>query len=125
MKNEKRKRSVFALTLAGLIVAAATPANAQKQQGCFVGRDQAGAPTIMRLVSEKIGRSFEIYGTVSSQTVGTMRVKADGWSGAGRLFRAHEFEGGAMFIQFSNYTGSSFTFSVQGIGSFPFKLAQC
>ena len=84
------------------------PAAAQQAQACYVGQDYQGGQATLRLISERYGDSFEIYGTFRSAAVGTMQLKADGWSGAGRMFRGHEFESGAIYIQISEYTGQSF-----------------
>ena len=98
---------------------------AQQTQGCFVGQDQYGAPVQMFLQAERYGDYFEIYGRLQSQNIGMMQLKADGWSGAGRMFRNHEYEGGAVFIEISNYTGSSLVLSVDGYGSFQFRASPC
>ena len=125
MLKEKFILIAATLTLTVTTGIAISSAHAQKQQGCYIGRDHSGNQVVLRLVAEKIRNSFEIYGTLRSSSFGTMRVKADGWSGNGRIFRRHEYESGAKFVRISNYTGTRFTFSVQGIGSFPFQQAGC
>lgn len=98
---------------------------AEQAQGCFVGRDYTGGTAVLQLVAERYGDYYEVFGTVRSNAVGMMRVKADGWSGAGRMFRGHEYEGGALYIQISDYTGSSLVLSVEGYGSFRFRRTRC
>ena len=100
-------------------------ARAQQAQACYMGEDYQGGPAILRLVSERLGDSFEIYGVFQSAAVGSMQLKADGWSGAGWMFRRHEYESGAIFIQISDYTGSSLVLGVEGYGRFPFRQTPC
>lgn len=113
----------FALVLVGSFLS--VPADAQRQSGCFVGRGHTGQTTYLRLVAERFRNSYEIYGTINSSTIGTMQIKADGWSGAGRLFRSHEFEGGALRIQISNYTGTGLSLQVERYGTFTFRRTRC
>lgn len=110
---------------AGALIASATPAPAQQAAACYVGRDYTGGEARLEVVAERYGDFFEIYGTLRSAAVGTMRLKADGWSGAGRLFRAHEYESGALYIRISQYTGQSFVLEVEGYGSYPFQQTAC
>jgi len=112
---------VIALTLTGFL----DHAHSQQQQQCFVGNDATGGAAYLYLVSEKVGDYFEIFGTLKSSAVGTMRLKADGWSGAGRMYRKYEYESGALYIQISNYTGSSLVLSVDEYGEFPFHNTPC
>jgi hypothetical protein len=100
-------------------------AQAQQQQACFIGNDHTGGPARLLLVAERYGDYFELFGRLSSSAVGTMQLKADGWSGAGRMFRGHEYESGALYIQISDYTGSSFILSVDGYGRFQFRQTRC
>jgi hypothetical protein len=121
-------QKIFRLTLSLLIAAAAAWPNlarAQQQQACYVGQDYQGGQAILRLVSERYGDSYEIYGVFQSAAVGTMQLKADGWSGAGRMFQSHEYESGAIYIQISDYTGSSFVLAVEDYGRFPFQQTNC
>ncbi len=100
-------------------------AQGQQEQGCFVGSDHTGGSAMLRLAAERYGEYYEIFGTVRSAAVGTMQLKADGWSGAGRMFQGHEYEGGARYIQISDYTGSSLVLSVEGYGSYSFRRTRC
>ena len=115
------------LVLCSLVLMIGWPeiARGEQEQGCFVGRDNTGSSAILWLSAERIGDYFEISGTIRSPAVGTMQLKADGWSGAGRMFRGHEYESGALFIEISDYTGSSLVLSVEGYGSFPFQRTRC
>ncbi len=114
--------ALSALVLAGALAA---PSRAQEHVGCFVGRDATGGTAMLQLSAEKYGDFFEVYGVVRSAAIGQMQLKADGWSGAGRMFYRHEYEGGAMYIQISDYTGSSLVLSVEGYGNFPFQRTRC
>ena len=80
---------------------------------------------MLLLAQERYGDYYGIFGVIRSAAIGTMQVKADGWSGAGRMFRGHEYESGALYIQISDYTGSSLVLSVEGYGSFPFQMTRC
>ncbi len=118
-------QTLLRFTLVLLIAASASTARAQQAQACYIGEDYQGGQAILRLVSERIGDSFEIYGVFQSAAVGTLQLKADGWSGAGRMFRGHEYESGAIYIQISDYTGSSLVLGVEGYGRFPFRQSAC
>ncbi len=117
------KQLSFLIVLAGLAMPGG--AQAQQAQACYVGQDYQGGQAILRLISERIGDYFEIYGVFQSSAVGTMQLKADGWSGAGRMFRSHEYEAGAIFIQISDYTGAGLVLGVEGYGRFPFQQTAC
>ena len=56
---------------------------------------------------------------------GVFQLKADGWSGAGRMFRRYEGEADALYISITDYTGSSLMLHVEGFGSFPFQAVAC
>ncbi|MEE8370915.1 MAG: hypothetical protein V3R73_02130 [Sphingomonadales bacterium] len=120
------RRMIFSALAALMLVTGWTgAAEAQQQQACYIGRDQNGAQMILRLVSERYGDYYEIYGQLISQSFGTMQVKADGWSGAGRMFRGQEGEAGALYIQISDYTGTALVLGVEGYGRFPFQQTGC
>ena len=119
------KKLFFSLAALVLMTGWAGFAQGQQEQGCFVGRDHTGGSAMLWLAAERYGNYYEIFGTIRSAAVGTLRLKADGWSGAGRMFRGHEDESGALFIQISNYTGSSLHLSIEGYGSFPFQRTRC
>lgn len=121
------RRPALASVLIAMLAASAGPKAgvAQQTRDCFVGEDQYGAPVRMILQAERYGDSFEVYGRLQSQNIGTMQLKADGWSGEGRMFRDHEYEGGAVYIEILNYTGSSLVLNVGGYGSFPFRASPC
>ena len=111
--------------LIALAVGGTGGASAQQWAGCFAGADAAGAPARLALQAERYGDYFEIRGTVASPTVGVMQLKADGWSGAGRMFRNHEGESGATYIQILDFTDAGFVLRVEGWGDFPFRSAGC
>ena len=93
--------------------------------GCFTGMDQQGATIHAALQAERIGDYFEVSGNFTSPNIGVMRLKADGWSGAGRLFVNHEYESGAVFIKITNYSETGFLLIVDGAGNFPFSSSAC
>lgn len=98
---------------------------ADEMSGCFTGQDQLGATTRMALRAERIGDYFEIFGQVMSPNIGVMKIKADGWSGAGRMYYQHEYESGAYYIKISNYSASGLLLEVKGFGHFPFYTSAC
>lgn len=120
-------RKIISIGLIILFVNVAHPhvSFAEQAYGCFVGQDATGGQAVLRLAAERYGDYYEVYGTIASAAIGQMRVKADGWSGAGRMFYRHEYENGAMYIKIVNYTGTSFTLEVEGYGSFPFQRTNC
>lgn len=99
--------------------------SAQTSHGCFAGQDASGQPAWMALTAERYGDYYEVYGQVSTTGFGEFRIKADGWSGAGRMFRRHEGEADAVYIKITDYTGSSLVLHVEGYGSFPFTVTPC
>jgi len=120
------RREVLASCLVlGLAGAFAGEAPAQAGPSCFVGRDATGAPADLILQAECYGEFYEIYGRVTSRGVGMLQIKADGWSGAGRMFRHHEGEAGALYIQITDYTGAGLVLHVEGHGSFRFQAVPC
>ena len=116
---------MFRAAALALALGCATPVAAQQSQGCFVGADAVGAPAQLVLQAEQYGESFEVWGQVSSPTIGVMQIKADGWSGAGRLFRGHEGEAGALYVQITDFTAQGLVLQVEGYGSFPFRAVAC
>ncbi|MEE8370774.1 MAG: hypothetical protein V3R73_01415 [Sphingomonadales bacterium] len=120
------RRMIFgALAALMLVTGWSGVAEAQQQAACYIGRDQNGAQMILRLVSERYGDYYEIFGQLISASVGTMQLKADGWSGAGRMFRSHEGEAGALYVQISDYTGATLVLGIEGYGRFPFQQTGC
>lgn len=113
-------------SLIAALVLATTPAAAGTIH-CYQGRDITGAPAEMRLQVEQFATFAEIYGVYRSAAVGTMQIKADFGSGAGRAYRRHEYESGAVFINFRNIgpNYSSYVLDVQGYGRFPFSRMAC
>ncbi|MBK6512382.1 MAG: hypothetical protein IPG06_24995 [Haliea sp.] len=103
----------------------ALPVAAQTQQGCFSGLDATGQPAWIALTAERYGDYFEIYGQIKTTANGVFQLKADGWSGAGRMFRRYEGEADALYISITDYTGSSLMLHVEGFGSFPFQAVAC
>ncbi|MCI0734216.1 MAG: hypothetical protein L0Y38_10405 [Methylococcaceae bacterium] len=118
---------LFFFSLTALIPVVICPKIGQGQQvyECFVGTDYAGGSAILSLATERYGDYYEVMGTIRSAAAGTMQIKADGWFGAGRMFRGYEYESGALYIKISDYTGSSVVISVEGYGSFPFQRTHC
>jgi hypothetical protein len=98
---------------------------AETSQGCFAGYDASGQPARISLTAERYGDYYEVYGQITTTSFGVFRIKADGWSGAGRMYRRHEGEAGAVYININNFTGSSFQLDVDGYGRFPFRAVSC
>ncbi len=114
---------------AAIVVAAmsvATPATAQSIH-CYQGSDYTGAPAEIRLQVQQFVTFAEIYGVIQSRAIGTMQLKADFASGAGRAFYRHEYEGGAVFINFTQVSPdySAFVLDVQDFGRYPFTRTAC
>jgi len=99
--------------------------SADQSAACFVGKDQHGDTARMELRAERVNNYFEISGRVMSPNIGIMRLKAGGWSGAGRMFYKHEYDNSAIFIKITNYSDSGFTLEVNGMGYFPFYTTAC
>lgn len=113
-----------AALLIGLLCCA--QAAAQQQSGCFSGRDHLGYPALVFVTAERYGDYFEIYGQVRSSGTGQVyRFKADGHSGAGRVFSRHEYESGATFIRILELNQSVFVLQVDGYGVFRYQRSQC
>jgi hypothetical protein len=98
---------------------------AETAEGCFAGSDASGQPARIQLTAERYGDYYEVYGQIATTSFGAFRIKADGWSGAGRMYRRHEGEAGAVYIRINNFTGSSFQLDVEGYGRFPFRAVIC
>lgn len=120
-----KKLVVSGLSALVLITGGPEIAQGQQQQGCFLGQDHTGGSAALWLSTERYGDYYGLLGALRSAAVGTMRIKADGWSGSGRMFRRHEYESGALYIQISDYTGSSLVLWVEGYGRFPFRKTRC
>lgn len=118
-------RYIGALIVIACIGLASGPLSAETSQGCFSGRDATGQPAWMALTAERYGDYYEIYGQISTTGSGTFLIKADGWSGAGRMFRRHEGEADALYIMITDYTGNSLVLEVEGYGRFPFRAVSC
>lgn len=112
------------ITLCALL--AAPIASAQQNSGCFSGHDHLGHPARVFLSVERYGDWFEIAGQIQSAGTGqTYRFKADGHSGAGRIFARHEYESGAAFIQIIDLNQSIFVLQVDGYGVFRYQRSRC
>jgi hypothetical protein len=113
------------ITAASILFVASGATLAEERTGCFAGQDQQGASARMALRSERYGEYFEISGNVSSPNIGVVSIKADGWSGAGRMFVNHEYESGALYIRITEYSEAGFVLVVDGYGRFPFHPVAC
>lgn len=111
--------------LLGLAVTFPRVVAAQSGPSCFVTHDAIGTPANLILQAERYGEFFEVYGRAASRDFGVLQIKADGWSGAGRMFRHHEGEAGALYIQITDYTGTGLVLHVEGYGSFQFQAVPC
>ncbi len=133
MRTSRRASSTggqtsFRMLLALLVTVTLTAplATSAQQRGCFVGVDQLGQPAGVILQVERFGDWFEISGQIHSTGTGqTYQFKADGHSGAGRLYSRHEYEAGAVYIQVLELTETDFILEVEGYGVFRFQRRPC
>ncbi|MCB1492527.1 MAG: hypothetical protein KDJ77_12165 [Rhodobiaceae bacterium] len=109
---------------AALVTASASAAAAAT---CYSGKDPTGNTAVMVLQVEQFVTFAEISGVYRSSAVGTMKIKADFGSGAGRAYYRHEYESGAVYINFTDVSAdySSYVLDVQGYGRFPFRRISC
>jgi hypothetical protein len=123
MNSTRRFRAdLMAVAVLALAAIAPVPATAQQWSACFVGQDYTGAPTQIAVFAERYNDWFEIGGQMN---IGLMRFKADGHSGAGRLFSGHEYESGALYIQVLDLNENLFVLEVEGYGVSQFRRANC
>lgn len=110
-----------------LAVLASDPGRADAQQwsACFAGRDHLGQPTHVVVLVERYNDWFEIAGQITSSSVGRLRFKADGHSGAGRMFSGHEHEAGGVYIDVLDLNDAAFVLEVEGYGVFRFQRSRC
>lgn len=118
-------RTLFVLVTLAVASMLSTSLAAETVQGCFAGRDASGQPARMFLTAERYGDYYEVFGQIATTSSGTFRIKADGWSGVGRMFRNHEGEAAAIYIKISDYSGSRLVLHVDGYGRFPFQAVPC
>lgn len=121
-----KTNGLFLAAVLIVALAAAPAAIAQQRSGCFVGRDHLGQPAQVFLQVERYGDWFEISGQLHSGGTGRVHAfKADGHSGAGRLYTRHEYEAGALYIQVLELTETDFIVRVEGTGVFHFHRRPC
>jgi hypothetical protein len=116
------RADLMAVAVLALAAIAPVPATAQQWSACFAGQDYTGAPTQIAVFAERYNDWFEIGGQMN---IGLMRFKADGHSGAGRLFSGHEYESGALYIQVLDLNENLFVLEVEGYGVSQFRRANC
>lgn len=110
----------------GAAIAAGPKAIAQQQSGCFIGKDHLGYPAKVYISVERYEDWYEIAGQIYSSGANRVyRFKADGHSGAGRLYGGHEYEAGALYINVQELTESDFVLQVETYGIFYFRRARC
>jgi hypothetical protein len=119
------KAGLIPLGVLAVVALASAPGAAQQWSGCFVGQDYTGAPTQIAVFAERYNDWFEIGGQIHSASIGLLRFKADGHSGAGRLFSGHEYEAGALYIHVIDLNENVFVLEVEGYGVFQFRRANC
>ncbi len=102
------------------------PVYSQQWSGCYLGRDHLGHAAWASVSAERYGAWFEIFGHIQSGGTGqAYRFKADGHSGAGRLYSRHEYEAGAVYINVLDLSQSDFVLQVEGFGTFRFRRSPC
>ncbi len=119
-------RNWLVAVIMGVAIAICPFAMAYQQSGCYVGKDHHGYPAKAYVSVERYGDWFEIAGQIySSGENRVYRFKADGHSGAGRLFQGHEYESGALYISVQSLTETNFVLQVESYGVFYFRRARC
>lgn len=114
------------IVIFGAAIAAGSKAIAQQQNGCFIGKDHLGYPAKAYVSVEHYGDWYEIAGQIYSSGANRVyRFKADGHSGAGRLYGGHEYEAGALYISLQKLTDSDFVLQVESYGIFYFRRTRC
>ncbi len=119
------RANLMAVAVLALAAIAPVPAAAQQWRACFAGQDYTGAPTQIAVFAERYNDWFEIGGQIYSTSIGRMQFKADGHSGAGRLFSGHEHESGALYVRVLDLNENVFVLEVEGYGVFRFRRANC
>ena len=127
MRHALVRRTLIALPLAVLLAAAGIPdARAQQWQACYVGGDLAGGRAFAAVTAERYGDWFEVRGRIRSTARGRVySFKADGHSGAGRMFARHEYESGAVYVRIRDLSESRFVMEVQGHGVQHLRRTKC
>ncbi|MGF1446625.1 MAG: hypothetical protein ACFBRM_10550 [Pikeienuella sp.] len=120
-----RRQIVPIFFLAAAICAGgATPALSETSRRCFVGQDAGGGAVRMALEEFRARHFWEYTGRVSSTTAGVWQIKADGHSGAGRIFKRHEYDNTARFIQLTR-RGEGVSLAVEGWGTVILGPTRC
>jgi hypothetical protein len=111
-----------------ILIAVNTPVDVEAEQrsACFAGSDLQGGLTTAYVIAEWFGEYFEIYGNIHSTSLGqTYRFKADGHSGAGRLFVNYEYESGSRYIGVRSLTEANFILDVENYGQLVLNRTPC
>ena len=119
-------RILLVVVILVLAFAVGPNATAQQQSGCFVGKDHFGHPAKVYISVERYGEWYEVAGNIYSSGANRVyKFKADGQSGAGRLYEGHEYESGALYISVQKLTETDFVLQVESYGVFYFRRARC
>ena len=119
-------RTLVTMAIFGAIMGVYLEAAGQKRSGCYLGKDHFGSSAKVFVTVERYGDWFEVAGQIRSTGAGRIyRFKADGHSGAGRLYTQHEFESGAVYINVLDLTETTFVLQVESYGVFHFQRARC
>lgn len=122
----RANRFLVMVVILGAAWLIASNAIAQQQSGCFHGKDHLGYPAKVYVSVERYGDWYEVSGMIySSGEDRVYRFKADGHSGAGRLFERHEYESGALYISVRELTEDAFALEVESYGVFYFRRTRC
>lgn len=98
----------------------------EQWSACFSGSDLAGGQAFAAVGAERYGDWFEIMGWIQSTGMGrAYNFKADGHSGAGRLYVGHEYESGAVYIQIRALSDGQFVMEVEGHGVLQLRRTNC
>ena len=99
---------------------------AEQWSGCYVGSDLVGGQAFAAVGAERYNNWFEIMGRIQSTGMGRVyNFKADGHSGAGRLYVGHEYESGAVYVQIKDLSDRQFVLEVEGHGVLQLSRTSC
>ncbi len=99
---------------------------AEQWSGCYAGSDLVGGQAFAAVGAERYNNWFEIMGQIQSTGMGRVyNFKADGHSGAGRLYVGHEYESGAVYVQIRDLSDRQFVLEVEGHGVLQLRRTNC
>lgn len=115
------RAALFASTL----FAAFPAAGVESGPFCFQSTDALGGVSDTALYFAQSASFFEIFGRIGSENFGKANIKVEGYSGAGKIYKEHEYESGAIFVAMSQLTGSSFQLKIGDYGTYVYTAVPC